>query len=49
MRPVLAHLIAYDRLLDGTIGLVDIARMNDALDVQNENQRRADEAAQNRR
>ena len=49
MRPVLAHLISYDRLLDGSVGLVDIARMNDALDIQYENQRRADEAAQNRR
>jgi hypothetical protein len=39
-RPVLAGLCHYESLYDGTVGLVDIARMNDALDVKAENERR---------
>ena len=30
----------YESLIDGTLGLSDIALMNDALDVRAENQRR---------
>lgn len=41
MRPVLAGMIDYYRLLDGSISLLDIARMNDALDVKAENEHRA--------
>jgi hypothetical protein len=37
MRPVLGGLCKYESLLDGTLMLVDIARMNEALDVQDEN------------
>jgi len=40
MRPVLRGLCKYESLLDGTLGLVDIAKMNEALDVESENQRR---------
>lgn len=45
MQPVLEGLITYDKLLDPALGLADIARMNDALAVQQENQRRFEEAA----
>jgi hypothetical protein len=40
MRPVIAGMCKYESLLDGTLALEDILRMNDALDVQNENQER---------
>ena len=39
MRPVLEGVLHYDKLKDGSITLNDIARMNEALDVKNENQR----------
>ena len=44
MRPVLAGCCRYESLLDGTLNLVDIARMNDSLDVRDENERRVHEA-----
>jgi len=34
----------YESLIDGTIGLEDVALMNDALDVQDENEDRYREA-----
>jgi hypothetical protein len=40
MRPVIRGLCKYESLLDGTISLVDLARMNDALDVDAENAER---------
>lgn len=40
MRPVVNGLCKYESLLDGTLKLVDIARMNEALDVRDENQMR---------
>jgi hypothetical protein len=40
MRPVLAGMCKYESLLDGSLTLEDIVRMNDALDVQGENQER---------
>ena len=40
MRPVLEGLCKYESLLNGTLDLVDIARMNEALDVKFENERR---------
>ena len=43
MRPVLRGLCKYESLLAGDIGLVDIARMNEALDVEAHNQRIAEE------
>lgn len=44
MRPVLEGLCKYESLIDGTINLADISRMNEALDVQAENQARYNEA-----
>jgi len=40
MRPVLEGLCRYESLIDGTFDLFDVARMNDALDVRSENERR---------
>ena len=40
MRPVGEGMCRYESLLDGTLGLEDIARMNDFIDVRDENQRR---------
>ncbi|MDE2403047.1 MAG: hypothetical protein KGL90_15430 [Burkholderiales bacterium] len=44
MRPVLRGLCKYESLKDGTLGLEDIALMNDALEVAADNQRIAQEA-----
>ena len=41
LRPVLHRLCLYESLVDGTLGLADIARLNEMLDVQAENQLRA--------
>lgn len=43
MRPVLRGLCKYESLLAGDVGLMDIARMNEALDVETHNQRIAEE------
>lgn len=40
LRPVLAGCCRYESLLDGTLGLEDVALLNDALDVKDENERR---------
>lgn len=40
MRPVLEGMCKYESLKDRTIDLLDIARMNDALDCRAENERR---------
>lgn len=40
MRPVIHGLCKYESLLDGTLTLGDLARMNDALDVDFENKAR---------
>lgn len=40
MRPVDAGYISYDKLLDGTVDLADIARMNDWLDLKSDNEAR---------
>lgn len=45
MRPVLRGLCRYDSLHDAALTLVDFARMNDALDVMDENEARMREAA----
>lgn len=49
MRPVLEGLCKYESLIDGTLGLFDLSRMNEALDVLHENEARAQEAAEDRR
>ena len=40
LRPVLAGVIGYEALLGTEVSLLDLAILNDALDVQNENDRR---------
>jgi len=44
MRPVLEGLCHYESLLTGKLDLCDIARMNEALDVRDENQARVQDA-----
>ena len=44
MRPVVEKVCMYESLKNGLIDLEDIARMNDALDVKHENERRYREA-----
>jgi len=39
-RPVLRGLIKYESLIDGTLSLADVADLNEALDVSEENERR---------
>lgn len=48
MRPVLAGMYRMTDLLDGSIDLEHVALCNDALDVRQENERRAGEAAKER-
>ena len=43
MSPVLAGLCRYESLIDGSLNLMDLARMHDALTVRAENERRARE------
>ena len=40
MMPVLEGLCKYESLLDGTLDLEDVARMNEAINVKYENQHR---------
>ncbi|WP_158780597.1 NTP pyrophosphohydrolase [Pantoea sp. BAV 3049] len=40
MRPVDAGYISYDKLVDGTVDLADIARMHDWLDLKMDNDNR---------
>ena len=40
LRPVVEGMCSYEALKDGTLDLEDIARMNDALAVRDENTRR---------
>lgn len=47
MRPVLAGCCRYESLVDCSLGLADIALLNDALDVQAENERRYLRAKEN--
>lgn len=44
MTPITAGLCKYESLKEGTLDLIDVLRMNDALAVQAENQRRIDDA-----
>jgi hypothetical protein len=50
IRPVLEGLCKYESLKDGTLDLIDIARMNEAISVKYENmdrRREAEELARN--
>jgi len=49
LAPVLRGMIGYELLLDGTVTLWDLALMNDAIAVQQENERRAYERAEEER
>lgn len=40
MRPVLRGACKYEGLIDGSLSLIDLARLNDAIDVFDENARR---------
>ncbi len=40
LRPVSEGWCKYESLKDGTVNLMDIARMNDAIDVRRENEAR---------
>jgi hypothetical protein len=44
LRPVLRGMCKYESLIDCTLSLADVALMNDALDVQEENEMRYREA-----
>lgn len=48
MRPVIEGCCKYESLLDCSIGLEDLARMNAALDVKYENQARQRKANEER-
>lgn len=48
LRPVLAGLLRYESLIDGSVGLADVALLNDALDAQAENRERIREASERR-
>jgi hypothetical protein len=49
MRPVLEGLCKYESLVDGTLDMFDVARMNEALDVRGENEARINEALEDSR
>jgi len=44
LRPVLRGLCRYESIIDGTLTLADVADLNDALDVQDENEYRYHDA-----
>jgi hypothetical protein len=44
MRPALEGICRYESLVDGTLDLSDVARMNEALDVRDENRSRVEDA-----
>jgi hypothetical protein len=46
LQPVLSGMCRYESLKDGTLDLEDIARMNDAINVKNENENRYRKANQ---
>ena len=49
LQPVEAGMCRYESLLDGTLGLHDIAMMQEFLSVQAENKARLDEAMRDNR
>lgn len=44
MRPVLEGMCRYESLKDGSLDLLDMAKMNESLNVKSENERRAQAA-----
>ena len=49
MRPVLAKVLRFESLLDGTVDLEHVALLNYALGVEYRTQKRLDEAAQSKK
>jgi hypothetical protein len=49
LRPVGEGMCRYESLIDGTLNLADVARMNEYLDVRNENEARIHEAMEDSR
>lgn len=49
LRPVIAGCCRYESLLDGSLSLEDMAVMNEALDVQTENEKRCLKAMERQR
>lgn len=49
MRPVVEGLCLYESLKDGSLDLEDVSRMNAALDVKAENEKRYQKARENQR
>lgn len=49
MRPVLEGMCHYESLINGALDLADVSRMNEALDVRNENQSRVQDAVESER
>lgn len=49
MRPVLAQVLHFESLLDGTVDLEHVALLNYALGVEYRNQKRLYEAAQSKK
>lgn len=45
LRPVMRGLCTYESLKNGAVDLCDIARMNDAIDIDDENRKRIAEWA----
>lgn len=48
MRPCVEGLCSYESLVNGVLSVCDVAMMNDALDVRDENQARINAAMANR-
>lgn len=48
LRPVLRGLLRYESLLDASVDLQDVMILNEALDVEAENQHRSAQAARRR-
>lgn len=46
LRPCVEGMCLYESLIDGTLSLKDVARMNDVLDVKYENQARQRKASE---
>ena len=48
MRPVNEGYCLYHELIDGTLDLVDVANMNDTIEIRDENSRRARKSTRGR-
>ena len=48
LRPVVRRMCSFESLKDGKVDVEDLALLNDVIDLSDENQRRAEEAAMNK-